>query len=109
MSDTIPVGILQQALADLGHSLSPLPVTIASAATIAPLTYLTIVTGTVQISTITIPFDGFQGTLAFVFTNGSPGATLTTGNIVVATTPVQYKTLFMTYNPNTLKWYPSYK
>jgi hypothetical protein len=82
--------------------------TIAAAATIAPTTFHTILTGTTQVVTITIPYVGFSGTLAFTFTDGSPGATTTGGNIALATTVVQYKTVLMTYSQQTSKWYPSY-
>jgi hypothetical protein len=82
--------------------------TIASAATIAPTTYHTILTGTEQVVTITIPYVGFSGTLAFTFTNASPGAFTTAGNLLVAIQPVQYKTLLLTYSQQTGKWYGSY-
>lgn len=83
------------------------PATIASATTIAPTTFLTFVSGTVAVGTITPPVTGTV-MLAFVFTNASPAATVTTGNIALATTTVQNKTLFMTYDPAGAKWYPSY-
>jgi len=97
-----------KALSHIGNDKIIYEKTMAAAATIAPTTFHTILTGTTQVSTITIPFVGFSGTLAFTFTNGSPGATLTTGNIVLATTVVQYKTVLMTYSQQTSKWYPSY-
>ena len=110
MSDTIAVGDLMKQLASLGTDKSPRPVTIASAATVAPTTYLSVITGTTAITTITIPYAGFQGTLAFVWTDAG---TLTScigtgGNIAVASTPVRYKVMFLTYNPIAVKWYPSY-
>lgn len=82
-------------------------VTLASAATIAPTTWLTFVTGTTQVATITPPVNGIHS-LVLVFTNASPGATLTSGNIQLATTVVQNKALMMTYDPGTAKYYPSY-
>jgi hypothetical protein len=85
----------------------PKPVTLASAATIAPTTFITDVTGTVPVTTITPPILGAH-MLAFRFTNASPGVTGTTGNIGIATTTVLNKILFMTYHPVTAKYYPSY-
>lgn len=87
-----------------------LPVAVASAATIAaPATGNVFhVTGTVQIATITPPFGGRSGCIAMVFDNATPGATLTSGNIALATTVVQNKLLTMCFDPTTTKWYPSY-
>jgi hypothetical protein len=81
------------------------PVTLASAATIAPVTMLTIVTGTVQVATITPPVTGSH-VLWFKFTNGAPGALLTTGNIETAYTPITNRPFAMIYDPNTAKYAP---
>jgi hypothetical protein len=97
----LPIGFYPQQNSNIGNA-------IAAAATIAPSTYFTEITGTTQVSTITPPYTGFAGTICLVFTDASPGATLTSGNIALATTVVRYKALFMTYNPITSKWYPSY-
>lgn len=83
----------------------PNPYTLASAATIAPNTFLTFVTGTVQVATITPPVSGAH-MLAFVFTHATPGALLTSGNIHSAYTPIQNKVLFVVYDPTTAKYYP---
>jgi hypothetical protein len=91
----------------VSSSVMPKPVTLASAATIAPTCFLTFVTGTVGVGTITPPIAGAH-LLAFIFTNGSPGATITTGNIILATTVVQNKMLLMAYDPVSNKYYPSY-
>ena len=85
----------------------PTPKTIASSATIAPTTFLTNVTGTVPVTTITPPVSG-QHMLALRFTNASPGVTGTTGNIGIATTTVLNKILFYVYDPTAAKYYPSY-
>jgi hypothetical protein len=87
--------------------LQPKPVTMAAATTIAPTGYLTFLSGTTQVKTITPALSGMH-MLAFVFTNASPGVTLTTGNIAIATTTVQNKMLLMTYDPVSALWYPSY-
>lgn len=81
------------------------PNTIASAATIAPEHHLTFVTGTVQVATITPPITGHH-ILWFVFTNGAPGALLTTGNIQTAYTPVQNRPFAMVYDPSLAKYMP---
>lgn len=78
--------------------------TIASATTIAPTTFLTFVTGTVQVATVTAPVTGWC-LLAFVFTDGSPGALLTSGNIKSAYTPIQNRMFFMCYDPISAKWW----
>jgi len=91
-----------------GDSVKSIETTLASATTIAPTSQITIVTGTAQVATITPPWTGFAGSLDFLFTNASPGATLTTGNIAKATTVVQNKILTMTYVPSQAKWFPSY-
>src|SRR3990167_1549832 len=74
------------------------PLTIASATTIATRTRLTFVTGTVQVATITPPVLGYHE-LVLIFTNGSPGALLTSGNIKTAYTPLQNKSFSLHYNP----------
>lgn len=84
---------------------APNPYTLASAATIAPGTFLTKVTGTVQVATVTPPVSGAH-LLAFLFTNGAPGALLTSGNIAVAYTPITNRVFFMVYDPETAKYYP---
>ena|SRR5712672_3471888 len=99
--------LLFQNLSTVQSSQQPMPATLASAATIAPITFLTDVSGTVPISTITPPVTG-QHMLAFRFTNSAPGVTATTGNIAVATTTVTTKFLLMVYDPTSLKYYPSY-
>lgn len=81
---------------------------IASAGTIAPTSPIHHVTGTAAIATITPPpaFLSGGGTLALIpdgiFT------TTTAGNIAIASTAVVSKTLYLTYDPGTSKWYPGY-
>ena len=106
MADTISVGDWAKVKSP-GNALSPLPVHMAAAATIAPSTYLTVLSGTTAVVTITIPYTGFSGTLCIVWTDGSPGATTTAGNIALATTVVQYKAVLFTYDPVNAKWYPN--
>jgi hypothetical protein len=97
--------LLQQNYCDFQSKIQPKPNTLASAATIAPSHKFTIVTGTVQVATITAPLDGFH-ILWFMFTDSSPGALLTSGNILTAYTPIQNRPFAMLYNPNTAKYSP---
>lgn len=76
----------------------PAPNTLASAATLAPSSLITYVTGTVQVANVTPPLDG-QHMLVLVFTNASPGVFLTSGNIVKAFTPVINVPVLMFYDP----------
>jgi hypothetical protein len=92
----------------IGDSVKPIEVVIPAATTIAPSSQITIVTGTTAVATITPPWAGFAGSLDFLFTDASPGATTTAGNIAIATTVVSKKTLRMTYSQINSKWYPSY-
>lgn len=87
-----------QNISTVQNNLQPGPVTLASAATIAPSTFITFVTGTVQVATITPPVSG-QHMLILIFTNASPGATLTTGNIQRAATPIQNVPTVLVYDP----------
>lgn len=89
-----------QNLSTVQSNLQPAPNTIASDTTIAPTTFMTYVTGTVQIKTITPPVTG-QHMLILIFSDGSPGTTLTTGNISQAIVPTQNLPTFLFYNPNT--------
>lgn len=95
-----------------GNLVNPISVTLASATTLTVQSYLTIVTGTAQVQNIPPPWPGFEGDIVLIFTNASPGATLTGGTagaaIAVATTVVQFKALTMTYSQITGLWYPSY-
>lgn len=79
--------------------------TIASTTTIAPTTFLTFLSGTTNVATITPPVTGTV-MLAFVWTNASPGQFVTTGNISVgSTTMAQNKLNLMVFDPPTNKWY----
>ena len=82
--------------------------TIASATTIAPTVDIIFVSGVTTIQTITAPvsIDTLGGRITIIPT----GIFLTgvAGNIALASTSVVSKSLTMTYDPTTLKWYPSY-
>lgn len=85
---------------------TPAP-TLASAATIAPTTEVTFVSGTTTINTITPP-PLFVGGGQITLIPTGLWSTGTSGNIAIATTGVVSKALIMTYDATTAKWYPSY-
>lgn len=84
------------------HQL-PAP-TIAAAATIAPTTLITFLTGTTQVANITPPVSGSH-MLILIFTNGAPGALLTTGNIKTATAPAQNIPVLAIFDPTSNKYW----
>lgn len=87
------------------------PLTIVAAATIAPLTFLTMLTGTTAVATITPPISGAH-MLAIVSATTNFSGFLTTGNILVASitngTTWLNKVTLLVYNPITAKYYPSF-
>ena len=78
--------------------------TIASAATIAPTTRMTFITGTVQLQNITPPTTGYCE-IVLCFTNAAPGLFLTTGNIKTALTPIQNRPVVLYYDYPSAKWW----
>lgn len=93
-----------QNLSTVQNSLQPKPVTVAAAATIAPSTFITFVTGTTVVATITAPVTGAH-MLALIFTATNPGTFTTTGNILQAVAPTTNGGVtFMVYNPLTGKY-----
>lgn len=96
--------LLYQNLSTVQSNQQPLPPTIASAATIAPTTKLTFLTGTVQLATITPPTSGYCE-VTLCFTNASPGLFLTTGNIQIAYQPIQNRPVDLCYDPSSAKWW----
>lgn len=82
----------------------PAPVTIASAATVAPTTFLSFISGTVAIATITPPVTG-PHLLCFVFTAATPTAYTTTGNVKTTTAPTQNVPNFLVYDPTSAFYY----
>ncbi len=95
-----------------GSAVQRISTTLASATTLTPLSAITIVTGTVGVQNIVLPWPGFEGTIQLIYTDPSPAATQTGGTtgiaIALATTVVRYKVLEMTYSQITGLWYPSY-
>ena len=87
----------------------PLSPTIAAAATIAPTTRMTFVTGTTQVANITPPTTGYCE-VVLCFTNNSPGAMLTNGAtnpIKVAYQPIVNRPILMCYDPSSNYWWPA--
>lgn len=79
----------------------PTPKTIASATSIAATpveTFISIITGTEAIATVTPPVAG-QHMLALIFTDANPGGVTTGGNIRNAVDPAQYVPVLLFYNP----------
>lgn len=93
-----------QDLSTVNSGLQPKPVTIASAATVAPSTFLSFISGTVAIATVTPPVTGAH-LLCFVFTTTTPVAFTTTGNIKAVVTPSTSLPVFLAYNPIDGKYY----
>ena len=93
-----------QNISSVQSSLQPAPVTLASALTIAPTTFLTFITGTVQIETITPPVTGSH-MLITIHTDANPVDYLTSGNIINAVDPLQNLMNLFVYNPVTAKYY----
>jgi hypothetical protein len=79
------------------------PGTLASAATIAPNTFLTVLTGNTAIATITPPVNHAH-MLALQFA-GTAGVAAT-GNILTAKASVVGEVMLLVYNPNTGKYVP---
>lgn len=80
------------------------PTTIASAASIAPVNFLTRITGTTPVTTITPPVSGVH-MLAFVWSTGTVSGFGTGGNIAVAKTTVTDVMVFAVYDPRTQLYY----
>ena len=96
--------LLFQNLSTVQSNQQPQPNTVASAATIAPVTLITFVTGTTQVANITPPVTG-QHMLILIFTDGSPGTFLTSGNVLTAVVPTQNLPSFFFYDPIQAKYY----
>lgn len=96
--------LLFQNLSTAQNNKQPLPPTIAAAATIAPTTKATFLTGTTQVATITPPVTGYCE-LTLIFTDANPGAFLTTGNIKTAYTPIQNRPIDVCFDPSSNKWW----
>lgn len=100
--------LLHQNLDVAQSDKQPLPVTLASAATLTPTTRFSFVTDQVQLANIIPPTSGYCEVI-LCFTHAAPGAMLTNGAtypIKVAYTPIQNRPILMCYDPSTKYWWP---
>lgn len=96
---------LFQNLSTVQSNQQPNPKTVAAATTIAPETFITFVSGTTDVGTVT-PYVTGTHVVCLIFTNATPGDLLTTGNILVGlTTVAQNAPLFLIYDPIQAKYY----
>jgi hypothetical protein len=100
-----------QNISTVQNQLQPGPGTIIAASTIAPTTFLSFISGTTAIATITPPVTGTH-MLALVAGSSNWAGAVTTGNILVAsvTNGVNWlnRVSLFVYNPITAKYYPCY-
>lgn len=80
-----------------------LPVTIAAANVIAPVSFLTILTGNVVVKTITPPLTGLH-VIGIQFA-GTAGVDAT-GNVTTLKASVVGEVMLLVYNPATAKYVP---
>jgi len=66
------IDALFEQLSTVQSGLSPVPNTIAAAATISPTGFVTFLTGTTAVATINPPVAGVH-MIVLIFTNGAPG------------------------------------
>jgi len=78
--------------------LQPKPVTLTAAATIAPSTFMTILTGNTAVSTITPPVTG---THMLCIVPGTTTGFTTGGNVVGGTTTTASRAVLLIFNPLT--------
>ena len=92
-------------IATVQSDKNPTPVTMAAATTVAPSTFVTFLSGTTDVKTVTPPVTGSH-MLCLIFTDASPGDLLTTGNVLVGlTTVTQNAPLLLFYDPTQAKYY----
>lgn len=96
--------LLFQNFSTVQSNQQPKPNTVASAATLTLTSFLTFVTGTVQLANITPPTTGLC-MVVLVFTNAAPGLFLTTGNLQRALQPVQNVPVIAIYDPVSGEWW----
>jgi hypothetical protein len=97
-------------MSDLDHAnlrtvqsnLQPKPLTIVAAATIAPQTFLTVLSGTTEVATITPPATGCH--MLAIQAGTTTAAFTTSGNIVGLTTASTTQPALFIWNPVTSKY-----
>lgn len=87
-----------QDLSTVQNALQPKPVTIVAAATIAPTTFMTVLSGNTAVSTITAPVTG---THMLCIVPGTTTGFTTGGNVVGGTTTTASRAVLFVYNPLT--------
>jgi hypothetical protein len=95
--------LLFQNFSTVQSDQQPLPATVASATAIAPTTFLSKVTGSTEIDTISPPVTGCH-MLALVSVDGAV-VLGTSGNILVGYTTVQNRVIFLVYDPALAKYF----
>lgn len=97
-----------QKLSSVQSNVMPMPVTIASAATISPTTRFTRITGTTPVTKIVPPVTGYHE-LVFVWTTGTAGAFAAGGSgagaIHAAYTTISDRPVVLYYDPRTALYY----
>ena len=93
-----------QNLATVQSNQQPSPVTVASTTVLAPTTFITYVSGTTDVATVTPPVTG-QHMLALIPTDASPFDLLTTGNMTGSTTLAQNVPVLLFYDPAAALYY----
>lgn len=96
--------LLFQQFSTVQSDQQPVPNTVASAATVAPQTFHTFVTGTVAVATITPPVSG-QHLLLLTHTDATPVAYTTTGNVLTVVVPTLNIPCCFVYDPVQRKYY----
>jgi hypothetical protein len=91
-----------QDLSTVHSGLQPTPMRVTAAATIAPSTFLTIVTGNTAIATITPPVAGAH--MLAIMPGTTTGFT-TGGNVAGATTTVASRVYLFVYDPVYASYY----
>lgn len=87
-----------QNISTVQSNLQPQPITITAAATIAPTTFMTILSGNTAVSTITPPVTG---THMLCIVPGTTTGFTTGGNVVGGTTTTASRATLLVYNPIT--------
>lgn len=93
--------LMFQDLSTVQSNLQQKPATLASAATVAPTTCLSFVTGTAAIANITPPVTGFH---ILFFWPLAAFTTVNTGNITTVLTAAVGAPVILFYNPITSKY-----
>lgn len=96
--------LYHQNIATVQSLQQPQPRTVASTTVVAPTTFITFVTGSVAIATITPPVTG-QHMLIMIHTDAAPATYVTTGNVLTAVVPTQNLPSFFFYDPTQGKYY----